>query len=109
MIASRDLLNLDEDDNRAIANDDVLEIQRNDDTISILNGLDTSFPSPPSTIPNTPCKYSPSRNARVPASIPNPKSANDVQNHRLHSKLELREIGTVSDTPKITQSSIVRS
>ncbi|CZR52933.1 uncharacterized protein PAC_02811 [Phialocephala subalpina] len=108
VIASRDLLNLDEDDGRVITNDDLLETQINDDTISIPTRLDTSFPSPPPTMPNTPCKYSPSRNARVPASIPNPESANEVLNNQLHSELELREIGPVNDTPNIAQSSIVR-
>jgi hypothetical protein len=108
VIASRDLLNLDEDDGRVITNDDLLETQINDDTISIPTRLDTSFPSPPPTMPNTPCKYSPSRNARVPASIPNPESANKVLNNQLHSELELREIGPVNDTPNIAQSSIVR-
>ncbi|KAH8587226.1 hypothetical protein B0O99DRAFT_694678 [Bisporella sp. PMI_857] len=91
VIASRELLNLDEDD-----------------TIGIPTRLNTSFPSPPPTMPNTPCKYSPSRNARVPGSILNPDSANEVLNNRLRSELELRKIGPVNDTPDIAQSSIVR-
>jgi hypothetical protein len=72
VMALRDLLSLNEDDGRVITNDDLQETQINDDTIS---RLDTSFLSPPPTMPNIPCKHSPSRNARVPASIPNPDSA----------------------------------
>jgi uncharacterized small protein (DUF1192 family) len=41
-IASRDLLNLDEDDGRVITNEDLWETQSNDDTISIPTRLDTS-------------------------------------------------------------------
>ncbi|KAF8847611.1 hypothetical protein BDZ45DRAFT_779382 [Acephala macrosclerotiorum] len=80
VIASRDLLNLDEDDGRVITNDDLRETQINNDTISIPIRLDTSFLSPPPTMPNTPCKYSPFRNASVPALILNPDSANEVLN-----------------------------
>lgn len=76
--------------------------------ISIPTRLDTSFPLPPRTMPNTPCKYSPCRNVRVPASIPNPDSANELLNNRLQSELDLGEIGPVNDTPKIAQSSIIR-
>jgi hypothetical protein len=108
-IASRDLLNLDEDDGRVITDDDLWETQSNNDTISIPTRLDTSFPSPPPTMPNTPCKYSPSRNTRVPASIPNPDSANKVLNNQLQSGFKSRgEIGSANHTANIAQSSIVR-
>jgi hypothetical protein len=51
-IASRDLLNLDEDDGRVITNDHLLETQVNDDMISIPTRVDTSFPSPPPRMHN---------------------------------------------------------
>jgi hypothetical protein len=109
VIASRDLLNLDEDDGRVITNDDLRETQSNDDTISIPTRLDTSFPSPPPTMPNTPCKHSPSRNTRVLASIPNPDSANAVLNNQLKSGFESRGgLGSANHVPNIAQSSIVR-
>lgn len=108
-IASRDLLNLDEDDGRVITNDDLRETQSNDDTISIPTRLDTSFPSPPPTTPNTPCKHSSSRNTRVPASLPNPDSANEALNNQLQSGFEVRGgIGPANHTPNIAQSSNVR-
>jgi len=53
VIALRDLFNLDEDNGRVITNDDFLETQIDDDTISIPTRLDTSFLSPPPTMPNT--------------------------------------------------------
>jgi hypothetical protein len=93
VISSRDLLNLYEDDGRVITNDD----------------LDTSLPSPPPTMPNTPCKHFPSRNAKVPASIPNPDSADNALNNQLQSELELsREFGLANHTLKTAQSSIER-
>jgi uncharacterized small protein (DUF1192 family) len=108
-IASRDLLNLDEDDGRVITNEDLWETQSNDDTISIPTRLDTSFPSPPPTMPNTPCKHLPSRNTRVPASIPNPDSVNKALNNQLQSGFESRrEIACANHTPNIAQSSIIR-
>jgi uncharacterized small protein (DUF1192 family) len=108
-VASRDLLNLNEDDGRVVTNDDIQETQINDDMIGIPTRLDTSFPSPPPTMPNTPCKHSPSINARVPASIPNLDSANEALHNQLQSELELRgEIGLANHTSKTAQSSIVR-
>jgi uncharacterized small protein (DUF1192 family) len=108
-IVSRDLLNLDEDDGRVITNDDLRETQSNDDTVSIPTRLDTSFPSPPPTMPNTPCKHSPSRNTRVPASIPNPDSANEALNNQLKSRFQSRgRVRSANHAPNIAQSSIVR-
>lgn len=92
MIASRELLTLDKDDVRVITNGDFRETQIYGDMMSTPNRLDTSFPTPPPRMPNTPSKYSPSRNARVPASISNPDSANEAPNNQLRSELELREI-----------------
>jgi hypothetical protein len=58
----------------------------------------------------TPCKHSPSRNTRVPRSIPTPDFSNEVLNKQLQSKLELRrEDGLADHTPETAQSSPVRS
>jgi hypothetical protein len=108
-IASRDLLNLNKDDGRVITNDNFQKTRINNDTISIPTRLDTSFPSPPLTMPKTPCKHSPSRNTKVPASIPNPDSANEVLNNQLQSGFESRGgIKSANHAPNIAQSSIVR-
>jgi uncharacterized small protein (DUF1192 family) len=72
VIASRGQPNLNEDDSRVITDDDLQETQVHDDMISIPARLDTSLPSPPPTMPNTPCKHPPSINARAPSSTPNP-------------------------------------
>lgn len=100
---------LDEDDGRVITNDDFRETQINDDTISIPTRLNTSFLSPPPTTPNTPCKYSPSRSVRVPASIPNPDSPNEDLDNQLQLELEVNgEIGLANHTPEAAQSPLVR-
>jgi len=70
--------------------------------------LDTSFPSPPPTMPNTPCKYPPSTNTRAPSSIPNPDSPNEVLNIQLQSELDLKETELANDTIKTSRSSIIR-
>ncbi|KAF8862470.1 hypothetical protein BDZ45DRAFT_798975 [Acephala macrosclerotiorum] len=108
-VASRDLLNLNEDDGRVITNGDLQETHINDDMIGISTELDTSFPSPPPTMPNTPCKHSPSVNARVPASITSPDSANEALNNQLQSESELRrELGLANYTPKTAQPPTAR-
>jgi hypothetical protein len=77
--------------------------------ISIPTRLDTSFPSPPPTMPNTPCKHLRSRNTRVLALIPNLDSTNEVLNNQFQLGFESRgEIGSANHTPNIDQSSIVR-
>lgn len=106
-MALRGLLNVD-DDGRIITNNYFRKSAMNNDTISISTRLGTSFSSLPSTMPNTPCWYSPSRSARVPVSILNPDSANEVQNNRFQSELKLTEIMPVNDAVKIAQLSIVR-
>jgi polyhydroxyalkanoate synthesis regulator phasin len=108
-VASRDLLNHNEDDGRVITNDDLQETQIGEDIIGIPTRLDTPFPSPPPTMPNTPCKPPLSINARIPTSIPSPDSANEALNNQLRSKLRLRgRNGLVNHTAKTADSSIVR-
>jgi uncharacterized small protein (DUF1192 family) len=99
-----------EDGGRVITHDDLQESQGYDDVIGIPTRLDTSFPSPPPTMPNTPCKHSPSRNTRVLRSISTPDSSNEVLNKQLQSELELRrESGLANHTLETAQSSPVRS
>ncbi|PMD31129.1 hypothetical protein L207DRAFT_519773 [Hyaloscypha variabilis F] len=99
-----------EDVGGVITNDDIQEAQGRDDVISTPTRLDTSFPSPPPTMPNTPCKHSPSRNTRVLRSTSTPDSSNKVPEKRFQSELEhRREIGLANHTPETAQSSRVRS
>jgi alpha/beta superfamily hydrolase len=69
-----------EDDSRVITNSNLQDTHIHDDTINSLTRLDTSFPSPPPTIPNTPCLYSSTVNARALSLIPNIDSPNEVLN-----------------------------
>jgi hypothetical protein len=89
-VLTEDQLSLGEDYCRVITSDDLEKIQTNDDAISTSTRLDRSFPSPPPTMPNTPYKNSPSLNARVPASTPNPDSTNEVLLNQLQSEFELK-------------------
>jgi len=72
-----------EDVGGVITNDDIQEAQGRDDVISTPTRLDTSFPSPPPTMPNTPCPHSSTVNARAPSLIPNTDSPNEVLNIQL--------------------------
>ena len=100
-LVTRDL-NLNEDDGRISTSTNFRQSMVNDDLIGTPTGLDISFPSPPPTMPNTPCKYSPSKNARVQ------DLADEVLDDQLHSELGLRrEIGPVDDT--LAQPSTIRS
>jgi polyhydroxyalkanoate synthesis regulator phasin len=108
-VVSRDLLSLDKDDSRVITDGGLQEAQINDDIVGISTEFDTSFPSPPPTMPNTPYKHSPFINARVPASIPNPDSTTEALNNQLQSELGLRgEIGLANHTPKTAQPVVDR-
>jgi uncharacterized small protein (DUF1192 family) len=96
-----------EDVGGVITNDDIQEAQGHDDAISTPTRLDTSFPSPPPTMPNTPCKHSPSRNTRVLRSTSTPDSSNKVPKKQFQSELEhRREIGLANHTPETAQSSV---
>ena len=97
-----------EDDGRVITNSNLQETHVHDDTINSPTRLDTSFPSPPPTMPNTPCPHSSTVNARAPSLIPNTDSPNGVLNIQLQSELELKEIGLANHTPRTAQSSIIR-
>jgi uncharacterized small protein (DUF1192 family) len=98
-----------EDGGRETTNDDLQEAQGHDDVISVPTRLDTSFPSPPPSMPNTPCKHSSSGNTRVTRSIPIPDPSNEVLNNQLQLELELRrESWLANHTPEIAQSSPVR-
>lgn len=88
-VTSRDL-NHDGDDGRIINNPSFRESPVKDDLISTQTELDISFPSPPPTMPNTPCKSLPSRNASVQASFLNADSTNESPLDQPQSEPQLR-------------------
>ena len=65
-----DPFNFDEEDDMIITTYDQEFSLMNDELMTTPTRLNTSFPSPPSTMPNTPCKSSSSTNAGVQASLP---------------------------------------
>jgi hypothetical protein len=83
--ASIEVADLFEDDGRVITNGNLQETHVHDDIINSPTRLDTSFPSPPPTVPNT-------RGPKYSASV----------------RLEWKEIGLANYTPRTAQSSIVR-
>ena len=71
-LAARDPFNFDDDDENMITNydDDFRTSLLDDEMITTPTRLNTSFSSPPSTMPNTPCKLVSSVNAGIQASLP---------------------------------------
>ena len=71
-LAARDPYDYDDDDDMMITNydDDFNNMTANDELMTTPTRLNTSFPSPPSTMPNTPCKSTYSTNAGIQASLP---------------------------------------
>jgi DNA repair exonuclease SbcCD ATPase subunit len=72
-----------EDDNMINNYDD--EFTMNEEMISTPTRLNTSFPSPPSTMPNTPCKSTSSMSAGIQATLPVPDPENEVLKSQLQS------------------------
>ena len=91
------------DSARVPTNQDLHETQVHND----MTKLDTSFPSPPPTMPNTPCKHPPSTNPRA-TSPTNLDSANELINNQLQSGLNPNETKLTHDTLKTSHSSISR-
>lgn len=81
-MAARDPFDFDDDDNMVTNYDEDFTI--NDEMITTPTRLNTSFPSPPSTMPNTPCKSVSSMNAGIQASLLIP----DPENETLKSQLQ---------------------
>jgi hypothetical protein len=82
-IAARDPFDFIDDDEPMTTNYDE-EFTMNDEMVTTPTRLNTSFPSPPSTVPNTPCK-SVSVNAGIQASLPIPDPENEALKSQLHS------------------------
>ncbi|KAH6721600.1 hypothetical protein BKA61DRAFT_469362 [Leptodontidium sp. MPI-SDFR-AT-0119] len=85
-LAARDPYNYDDDDDMMITNydEDFEDMAGNDELMTTPTRLNTSFPSPPSTMPNTPCKSVCSMSAGIQASRPIP----DPENEELKSQLQ---------------------
>ncbi|KAG4438266.1 hypothetical protein IFR05_006248 [Cadophora sp. M221] len=85
-LVARDPYNYDDDDNMMITNydEDFEDMTGNDELMTTPTRLNTSFPSPPSTMPNTPCKSVCSMSAGIQASLP----ISDPENEELKSQLQ---------------------
>jgi hypothetical protein len=83
-VAARDPFDFNDDDDNMITNYDE-DFTMNDEVITTPTRLNTSFPSPPSTMPNTPCKSVSSMNAGIPISLPIPNPENGALNSQLQS------------------------
>ncbi|TVY82916.1 hypothetical protein LSUE1_G001892 [Lachnellula suecica] len=83
-IAARDPFDFDDDDNHMITNydDDFMD---NDEIVTTPTRLNTSFPSPPSTMPNTPCKSVSSMSAGIQTCLPIPDPEKDALRAQLES------------------------
>jgi hypothetical protein len=82
-MAARDPFDFDDDDDNMITNYDD-DFQDNTEMETTPTRLNTSFPSPPSTMPNTPCKSVSSMSAGIQASLPIP----DPEKEALRTQLE---------------------
>ncbi|KAL2071987.1 hypothetical protein VTL71DRAFT_11330 [Oculimacula yallundae] len=85
-MAARDPYDYDDDNEMIITNydNDFEDMTGNDELMTTPTRLNTSFPSPPSTMPNTPCKSVCSMSAGIQASLPIP----DPENEKLKSQLQ---------------------
>lgn len=87
-LAAKDPFNFDDgddDDDMMITNYDQDFTLMNDELMTTPTRLNTSFPSPPSTMPNTPCKSISSMNAGIQASLPIPDPEKDALKSQLES------------------------
>ncbi|XMA13785.1 hypothetical protein WAI453_006576 [Rhynchosporium graminicola] len=88
-LAARDPYDFEDgDDNEMMItnyDDDFQDMTANDELMTTPTRLNTSFPSPPSTMPNTPCKSVYSLNAGIQASLPVP----DPENEELRDQLQV--------------------
>ncbi|KAH7370135.1 hypothetical protein BKA65DRAFT_444933 [Rhexocercosporidium sp. MPI-PUGE-AT-0058] len=85
-LAARDPYNYEDDNDMMITNydEDFEDMTGNDELMTTPTRLNTSFLSPPSTMPNTPCKSVCSMSAGIQASLPIP----DPENVELKSQLQ---------------------
>jgi hypothetical protein len=95
-LAAKDPFNFDEDeDAMMITNYDHDFTSMNDELMTTPTRLNTSFPSPPSTMPNTPCKSTKSMNAGIQTSLPIPDPEKDLLRSQLESlQFEIRNLNS---------------
>lgn len=86
-LAARDPFNFDDDDDVMTMNydQDFRESTMNEELMTTPTRLRTSFPSPPSTIPNTPSRVASTSSAGTQASLPVPDPEKDVLKNQLES------------------------
>jgi hypothetical protein len=85
-MAARDPFNFDDDDDdHMITNYDQDFTMMNDELMTTPTRLNTSFPSPPSTMPNTPCKSTSSTSTGIRTSLPVPDKENETLKAQLQS------------------------
>lgn len=93
-MAAKDPYDFDDDHNNMITNhdDDFMDTEM----VTTPTRLNTSFPSPPSTMPNTPCKSVSSMSAGIQACLPIPDPETDLLRTQLES--------LVSEVSKLTST-----
>lgn len=86
-MAARDPFNFDDEDDLMSTNydQDFRESSMNDEMITTPTRLQISFPSPPSTIPNTPSRTMPTSSTGTQASLPVPDPEKDALKSQLES------------------------
>ncbi|TAQ88720.1 hypothetical protein B7494_g2977 [Chlorociboria aeruginascens] len=85
-MAARDpFIHNDQDDNMIMNDDDFGTSIMDDEVMTTPTRLKTLFPSPPSSMPNTPCKPSSSVNAGIQTSLPIPDPEKDALRAQLQS------------------------
>ncbi|KIN01107.1 hypothetical protein OIDMADRAFT_163286 [Oidiodendron maius Zn] len=86
-LAARDPFNFDDDDDMMTMNydQDFRESTMNEELMTTPTRLRTSFPSPPSTLPNTPSRVASTSSASTQASLPVPDPEKDVLKNQLES------------------------
>ncbi|KAF4635695.1 hypothetical protein G7Y89_g2386 [Cudoniella acicularis] len=84
-IAARDPFDFDDDDDNMITNYDDDDFMESDDLITTPTRLNTSFPSPPSTVPNTPCRSASSTSLGIQACLPIPDPEKDMLRTQLEA------------------------
>jgi hypothetical protein len=105
-MAARDPYDFDDDDDLMITNYDEDFSRMDEDVLTTPTRLNTSFPSPPSTMPNTPCKSVCSISAGIQASLPIPDPEKDLLKSRLQD-LE-SEISKLTASKAFTEEHQVR-
>jgi chromosome segregation ATPase len=92
-LVAKDPFNFEDEDEMITSYD--REFTTNDELMTTPTRLNTSFPSPPSTMPNTPCKSSSVMNAGIQASLPVPDPERDSLKVQLEAlQLEISNLNS---------------